>query len=326
MKTLKCEMCGSVDLVKQDGLFVCQYCGTKYSVEEAKKMMIEGTVEVQGTVTVDNSAAVEKYLINARRAKSKEDWEETEKYYNLVKQNEPTNLEAIFYSAYGRARVALVERDLYKREAAFKVLKNCVSMLDDTFEIEKAEESKKKCQEISDDIFDMVNASYAYNLSADGLFSDKNETVELFSSLQIAFCDTLNKIVEKYPSGIKEDTVFYYRLMFLHYEYVLRKGRIEDRASIVQKMSEVHRQWNIVDNSHQIPKKRVGARCSGLGVLSILSLIFSFSFLGAILGAIVLSRSKENSKYRKRGVVAVSIFSGLLLAILVVAVILAFNP
>ena len=37
MKQLTCEMCGSVDLIKQDGYFVCQSCGCKYSVEEAKK-------------------------------------------------------------------------------------------------------------------------------------------------------------------------------------------------------------------------------------------------------------------------------------------------
>ena len=46
MKRLTCEMCGSIDLVKQDGMFVCQSCGTKYSLEEARKMMIEGTVTI----------------------------------------------------------------------------------------------------------------------------------------------------------------------------------------------------------------------------------------------------------------------------------------
>ena len=84
MKQLTCEMCGGTDLIKQDGAFVCQNCGMKYSVEEAKKMMIEGTVDVQGTVKVDNSAFVQKYLSNARRALDKEDWEEVEKYYNMV--------------------------------------------------------------------------------------------------------------------------------------------------------------------------------------------------------------------------------------------------
>ena len=47
MKQLTCEMCGSTELIKQDGFFVCQTCGCKYSVEEAKKMMIEGTVDVK---------------------------------------------------------------------------------------------------------------------------------------------------------------------------------------------------------------------------------------------------------------------------------------
>ena len=39
MKQLTCEMCGSTDIAKQDGFFVCQTCGMKYSVEEAKKQL-----------------------------------------------------------------------------------------------------------------------------------------------------------------------------------------------------------------------------------------------------------------------------------------------
>lgn len=37
MAMIKCEMCGSTDIIKQDGVFVCQSCGIKYSPEEAKK-------------------------------------------------------------------------------------------------------------------------------------------------------------------------------------------------------------------------------------------------------------------------------------------------
>ena len=66
MKQLTCEMCGSTDLLKQDGVFVCQTCGTKYSLEEAKKMMIEGTVDVSGsTVKVDNSASIKYFYTMA---------------------------------------------------------------------------------------------------------------------------------------------------------------------------------------------------------------------------------------------------------------------
>ena len=70
MKKMTCEMCGSTELIKQDGLFVCQSCGCKYSVEEARKLLIEidGPVEVSGTVKVDQSASVDSYLTMAQAA------------------------------------------------------------------------------------------------------------------------------------------------------------------------------------------------------------------------------------------------------------------
>ena len=124
MKALVCELCGSNDIVKQDGYYVCQHCGTKYTPEEARKLMIEGTVEVTGTVKVDNSSSVEKYLQNARRARTKGDWAEVEKYYNMVEQNTPENIEAIFYSAYGKLRCTFLERISAKWDNDIEVLKN----------------------------------------------------------------------------------------------------------------------------------------------------------------------------------------------------------
>ena len=118
MRKLTCEMCGGTDLVKDGGVFYLpRHVDASTPLKKQKKMMIEGTVDVQGTVKVDNSAFVEKYLANARRAKEKEDWEETEKYYNMVEQNDPDNIEAIFYSAYGKAKTSLTDGDIYKRAA-----------------------------------------------------------------------------------------------------------------------------------------------------------------------------------------------------------------
>lgn len=50
MKKTTCEMCGGTDILKKDGVFVCQNCGCKYSLEEARKMIIEGNVDVSGSV------------------------------------------------------------------------------------------------------------------------------------------------------------------------------------------------------------------------------------------------------------------------------------
>ena len=95
MKQLTCEMCGSTNLIKQDGLFVCQTCGTKYSVEEARKMMIEGQVDVSGsTVKVDRTENVQNYLMMAKQAYDSGNKAEAETYCNKIIENSPDNYEA----------------------------------------------------------------------------------------------------------------------------------------------------------------------------------------------------------------------------------------
>ncbi len=103
MKQLVCEMCGSTDLVKQDGVFVCQSCGVKYSVEEARKMMIEGPVDVSGSVVkVDTSEKLQNILTLARRAREEDNAADARKYYELALLEVPDDWEANFYFAYYR--------------------------------------------------------------------------------------------------------------------------------------------------------------------------------------------------------------------------------
>lgn len=100
MKALQCEMCGSQDLVKDGGVFVCQSCGTKYSVEEAKKMMVEGTVDVKGTVKVDTSDELKNLYEIARRAKDAENSDNAAKYYDMILIKDPGSWEANYYVVY----------------------------------------------------------------------------------------------------------------------------------------------------------------------------------------------------------------------------------
>ena len=75
MKRMICEMCGSADLIKQDGVLVCQHCGTRNSVEEARKMMTDGPVDVSGsTVKIDNTNKLANLYEVARRAKNDENY------------------------------------------------------------------------------------------------------------------------------------------------------------------------------------------------------------------------------------------------------------
>jgi len=94
MKQLTCEMCGSTDLIKQDGVFVCQSCGTKYSIEEAKKMMVEGTVEVSGIVKVDDTEKIQNFFRMATNAYDAGNKQEAENYCNKIIEIDPENPDA----------------------------------------------------------------------------------------------------------------------------------------------------------------------------------------------------------------------------------------
>ena len=95
MQAIRCELCGSQDIVKEDGLFVCRNCKTKYSAEEAKKLV--------GTVKIDNSETVDNLFTLARRAFQTKNFADAEKYYSLILPERPNNVEACFFREISRA-------------------------------------------------------------------------------------------------------------------------------------------------------------------------------------------------------------------------------
>ena len=155
MKQIVCEMCGGKDLVKQDGMFICQSCGTKYSVEEAKKMM----------VTIDNSAKLENALKNARRARENKNYEQAEECYKIILMEEPDNWEANFYSIYFKAmqtNIGNISQAAYSITNSTKTVLKDIKKLDDT--IQQNEAITQMSTDISAFVSIMYNATiYSYN-------------------------------------------------------------------------------------------------------------------------------------------------------------------
>ncbi len=91
MKAIVCEMCSSNEFIKQDNFYVCEHCGTKYSIEEAKKLMVE----------IDNSKKIANLYDRARKSLQVNDLEHAAEYYKQILDENPNDWEAYFYSYLG---------------------------------------------------------------------------------------------------------------------------------------------------------------------------------------------------------------------------------
>lgn len=98
MGKLVCEMCEGSDFIKQEGLFVCQNCGTKYSVEEARKIMNtdgESAPSVQNSVVESkNSAQLENLLNLAQSSFDSKNYAQAEEFCNQILANDSSNYDA----------------------------------------------------------------------------------------------------------------------------------------------------------------------------------------------------------------------------------------
>ena len=94
MGALECELCGSSNLIKQDGVFVCQSCGCKYSVAEAKRLIVEGTVKT------DESNKVSNYFNLAEAAYANSNWTEAYTYYCKVLEFNPNDWVSIYKKGF----------------------------------------------------------------------------------------------------------------------------------------------------------------------------------------------------------------------------------
>jgi hypothetical protein len=89
MKKMVCELCGSNEFTKDDdGMFVCDYCKTKYTASQAKSLMVEGTVKI------DRSEEVEKLVFLSRKALDHENHAESFECASKALEIDRSNSEA----------------------------------------------------------------------------------------------------------------------------------------------------------------------------------------------------------------------------------------
>ena len=99
MRAIKCELCGSTNIIKQEGIYVCQQCGAKYTPAEALKLMSDDA-NTEQSAPVQNKAKLDELYSLARQARESNDWAAAETYYEALAEKDPNSWEAPFYLAY----------------------------------------------------------------------------------------------------------------------------------------------------------------------------------------------------------------------------------
>lgn len=250
MKQLVCKACGGLDFIKQDEFFICKYCGSRYSQDE--------------NGFADNSDFTEKILRNARRAKQQEDWEETEKYYNIVEIHDPSNIEAIFYSSYGKMRLALTNSDSCKRKNALNAFQKCISLIPDSFNSENEFKNRDLIKEISNDLLaaNKYNYTTVTNQSDDiyvqfqtilnaAFQKDTTEIATYLNNFGKEFIASLDKIAEKFSD--KQTKIFYYNLALEHAESTLQNVKLIASQEFINIINKHNKLLNELDPSNKKP-------------------------------------------------------------------------
>ena len=195
MKALVCEMCGSQDLVKQDGMYVCQNCGTKYDPEEARKLLVE--------VKIDNSAKIQNLYQLARRAYKEGNYEDSANYYQQISIDMPDNWEANFYKVLCKQRCCMVKDLEYALTAVYNNISSTVSLILLNHDFTNEEVSKQITEVAVETMNFAITARFAvsdflqkdYNSHGDSqYYSDYAK--ELCSKVERLYCLLLIKTAE----------------------------------------------------------------------------------------------------------------------------------
>ncbi len=95
MQAIKCEVCGSNDILKQDGVFICQKCGCKYSLEDVRKLMVEESNDTANNISYSDDN-LEQLKMLGDAAYDRGDDKEAFKYYSKIVERDTNDYERKF--------------------------------------------------------------------------------------------------------------------------------------------------------------------------------------------------------------------------------------
>lgn len=196
---VRCPNCSAdiqLDDTREFGF--CGFCGTKIVQD---KMVVEH----RGSVKIDNTEFVQKFLQNARRAMDKTDWEEAEKYYNMVEQNVPDNIEALFFSAYCKLRREIYSIDTHDDLRVCDILIRSMTVISDYYDT--TSENKEMVLKKIDRYINMLVVEKCCRSQTQYGISTSVMKNSLYNKIANAFLNELKQISEKHDEQYIKDLI-----------------------------------------------------------------------------------------------------------------------
>ena len=260
MQKIVCELCGSKDFTKEDGVFVCQFCGCKYTLEEARKLMVSGTVEINRSQEAIN------ILKNAHETFDSQNFEKAYDLYTEVLNIDADNEEAVlmrgvsagWQSSVKNCRIVETEK-AFNRAIDIRHKKYGDTPEFFTFCTKCIEEYGKVLSGISI-LFNnyeqnMASAGFSVGFSNVGLAVETNRKMQEYCySRSAEICEIIDKIVEDYNGS--NDTFFEAITLFLTKAYDYYKlSHIADPCILrneIENIKGIQR-----EKEHKLSQKRI---------------------------------------------------------------------
>ena len=144
-----------------------------------------------------------------------------------MEQNDPQNIEAIFYSSYGKAMLSLTDSDRFKREQKFNVFGKSISVIDDYYDVSKADELEDIIKNMSDDLILMTQTSFVYNTTTqnNATSNDSAYTYVMFAKAEIQFIESVENILKK------NEKVYLHYILLKHYSRCIQNKKVDFNTS-----------------------------------------------------------------------------------------------
>lgn len=156
MKAMKCELCSGTDFIRDQEFFKCEFCRTKYTLDQAKKLI--------GSVSIDRSDEYAKLIRGADSFLKSDDTENSEKFILQALSYDPDKIDGWLMKA--RLETHKSTSDTLRVMDYQPTMERLLSALSSALRLAKDEAERLECAKVAYEIYeDLPKSDFPHSWS-----------------------------------------------------------------------------------------------------------------------------------------------------------------